>query len=157
MKYYRLLDSCIDGFKSTEKATAIITGDNGCVTKQHKYFYEFIANSQIKNERYVPHWIAKNINNAIDWNDSIEIGEDKKQSKPHKTKEQKEIEHYNLLLKSNFNNGIPAEYIEYWFEDDTSVYGTRFTTIDKLENRLAKDNIIKINIIRNGQKETIRG
>jgi hypothetical protein len=159
MKYYQIDNGSIDGTRNTEKATAVITGWNQKVTNP-KYYYEFVADSQIKtidNNLYVPAWLARKISSAIDWNNSIEIEEEKKQSKPRKTKEEKEIERYNLLLRNSFNDGIPNEYLEYWFESDTSIDGTRFTTINKLENRLAKDDIIKINIVRNGQKEIIRG
>lgn len=80
-----------------------------------------------------------------------------KQSKPRKTKEQKDQELYNLLLRNSFNDNIPNEYIEYWFEFDMNISGTRFTTIDRLEGRIEDEEIIKINIVRNGQREIIRG
>ena len=161
MKYYKIDNGSIDGSRSTEKATAIIVGDNGSVTRSnHRYFYEFVANSQIKkinNNLYVPAWIAENIRNEIDWNDYIDTKEEMKQSKPRKTKEQKDQELYNLLLRNSFNDNIPNEYIEYWFEFDMNISGTRFTTIDRLEGRIEDEEIIKINIVRNGQREIIRG
>lgn len=168
MKYYKIIKGQIDGSKSTEKATAVVIGDNGCITKQHRYFYEFVANSQIKtinNDLFIPIWLAKKISAAIDWNNYIEIAEEKKQSKLRKTKEQKELEEYNANLKSYFldwNLGlegkIPAEYIEYWFEGfDTNLSNARFAKIENLENRLENEEIIKINIVRNGERENIRG
>lgn len=160
MKYYKLLESQIDGERSTEKALAIIVGDNGYVIKP-TYYYEFVANSQIKkinNNLYVPAWLALKIAKAIDWNVSIELKEDKKQSKPRKTKKEIELEWYNKLLKSDFNFEVPDEYVEYWFEDDTSVYGTRFTTLERLQGRIDKDTIVKINIVRkNGERKVVRG
>ena len=170
MKYYQIIKGQIDGSKSTEKATAIIIGDNGCITKQHRYFYEFIANSQIKtidNNYFVPAWLAKKISAAIDWNNYIDIKEEKKQSKPKKTKEEKDLEEYNSNLRSYFldwNLGlegkIPSEYIEYWFEGfDANLSNARFTTVNKLQKIIEfhDEEIIKINIVRNGQRENIRG
>ena len=50
-------------------------------------------------------------------------------------------------------------YIEYWFEgfDTNLLSNARFTKIENLEDRLENENIIKLNIVRNGQRENIRG
>jgi hypothetical protein len=160
MKYY-LLTSPIE--QTTEKAFAVATGSNNCISRANlKVYLDWIPYSQIKeveNKIYIPAWLIMSnsgLKNAVNFSDSIEIEEPTKVSKPRKTKEQKEQEIYNTQFVNRFNDSIPNEYIEYWFDNDTSINGIRFTTIDKLKNRLAHDDIVKLNIIRNGIKEVIK-
>lgn len=158
MKYYLLTGSIQN---TTEKAFAVAVGHNGCITKDNiKVFVEWIPYSIIKekdNQKYIPAWfvMTNKLQGQVDFKNYIEAEEETK-PKQRKTKEQRNLEKYNLLLNNNFNNEVPTEYIEYWFAGMESIENIRFTTIDKLENRLSKENIIKINIVREGEKKRVK-
>jgi len=161
MKYF-LLDAPIQHV--TEKAYGICVGSNNMHGKNLMLFLEWIPISIVKEidkKIYVPAWfvMSKSFTDQFNFNDYIEVKEEIEPRKPRKTKAQKEQEDYQHRLNGDFNFEIPAEYVEYWFEDCgdiNSLYNARFTTLNKLAGRLENDDIVKINIVRNGERERVK-
>jgi len=161
MKYF-LLNAPIQ--HTTEKAYGICVGSNNMHGKNLMLFLEWIPISivkEIEKKIYVPAWfvMSKSFTDQFNFSKYIEVEEPKKPRKPRKTKAQKEQEDYQCRLSSDFNHEIPTEYIEYWFEDSgniDSLCNARFTTLNKLAGRLENDDIVKINIVRNGERERVK-
>jgi hypothetical protein len=159
-KYYLLDGGAIQ--EVTDKAYGIVVGSNNLHGNSFKLFIEWIPESQtIKQGRdiYVAAWLTPRISTQIHFDSFIEIETEPKAKQPRKTKEQKQNEEYNKILKSHFNDNIPNEYIEYYLEgfDTNYISNARFTTINKLQSKIDNEEVIKIVVVKNDNREVIRG
>jgi hypothetical protein len=155
MKYF-LLTGTIQ--EATEKAIGVAVGWNHSITNS-KIYIEWIARKIIKEADkniYIPAWlVAQNssLKDQVDYKNFLEVAEEKKVKKPRKTKEEKELEYYSKELNNRFNGEIPSEYIEFYYGEDD----LRFTDLHRLAMIEKKEEVTKIVIVRDGQKEVVRG